>query len=140
MVTSFGNTISDLTENSTPTSEDLFETSQLQSDNTFKSLKVTQTNLVKKRIKVVTDDYTVTAEDDIITCNDTSDDLILTLPTAIGITGISKTIKKLNSNAHNVLITPHGSETIDGAAGVNTLSTAYSKITIMSDGTNWLSI
>ncbi len=45
-------------------------------------------------------------------------------------------IKKIDSGAGHVIISPDGSETIDGQL-TQSLTTQYDNITIQSDGTNW---
>ena len=60
-----------------------------------------------------------------------------TLPTAASIEGKKVHVKRLGTA--NVTIDGHSSETIDGSATF-ILSTQYSSVTMISDGTNWLII
>jgi len=61
---------------------------------------------------------------------------IITLPTAVGITGKVYNIKKIDGSANAVTINGDGIETIDGDL---TMIVGYQNdsITIISDGTNW---
>ena len=45
-------------------------------------------------------------------------------------------LKKIDSSANAITITPNGSQKIDGASSW-TLSTQYEAITLVSDGSNW---
>lgn len=57
------------------------------------------------------------------------------LPTAVGNTGRTITIKRIGAN--NVTITPDGSEELEGAAAAITLATTLFFRTIISDGVAW---
>jgi len=81
------------------------------------------------------DDYTPTELDNVI--NVTSGTFTITLPTAVGIAGRMYTIK--NSGAGTVTIDGSGAETIDGAATV-ALSVQWTSKTVVSTGTNWITI
>jgi len=80
--------------------------------------------------------YTVTASDSIIYADATSAGFIVTLPTAVGITGRQYTIKKIDSTANAVTVDPTGAETIDGAATYS-LGTQWKYLTVVSNGANW---
>ena len=60
-----------------------------------------------------------------------------TLPTAAGIVGKKVHVKRLGTA--NVTIDGHSSQTIDTSATF-VLSTQYSSVTMISDGTNWIII
>ena len=66
----------------------------------------------------------------------TSGAIVLTLPTAIGISGTVYIVKKTDSSANTVTITPFGAQTIDGVAN-EVISAQYDSISIISDGANW---
>ncbi len=68
--------------------------------------------------------------------NATSAGFTVTLPTAIGVTGIEYTIKKTDSSINLVTIATTSSQTIDGIT-TKTLGTQYASITVISDGANW---
>ena len=61
----------------------------------------------------------------------------VTLPTAASIEGKKIHVKRLATA--NITVDAHGSETIDAAANF-VLTTQYSSVTLISDGTNWLII
>lgn len=62
--------------------------------------------------------------------------IMATLPTAVGISGTSLIIKKVDSGVGTVVITPAGSQKIDGLSTF-TLSAQWQYIGLVSDGTNW---
>lgn len=62
--------------------------------------------------------------------------ITITLPTAVGVTGRTYTIKKVDSGAGNVIIATTSSQTIDGGT-TYTLGNQYTGITVVSNGTNW---
>jgi len=66
-------------------------------------------------------------------------DVVITLPTAVGIAGRQYTIKKTDAAAHTVVIDANGTETIDGASLYN-LTTFNKYVTIVSNGFNWFVI
>lgn len=75
----------------------------------------------------------ITQADKVIICSTGS--FAITLPTAVGNSGLTKTIKNISA-ATTITVTPNGAETIDGAATV-ALSNRYDSITVISDGANW---
>lgn len=84
--------------------------------------------------------YTAVVGDDLISCDSSGAALTINLPTAVGITGKSFTIRKSDSTfatANAITVDASGSETIDGAT-TTTLNTQYESITIVSDGANWV--
>jgi hypothetical protein len=83
--------------------------------------------------------YTASNADEIILGSATSAAFTVTLPTAVGIAGKKMTIKKIDSSGNAVTIDGNGSQTIDGATTI-ALSAQWAHRTIVSDGTNWLTI
>ena len=79
--------------------------------------------------------YTAAATDYVIDC--TSGTFTVTLPTAVGITGKIYIIKRSSSSAITVGTT--SSQTIDGSTTYS-LATQYNKVTVMSNGANWITI
>lgn len=61
----------------------------------------------------------------------------LNLPTAVGITGRKYCIIKVSSDSNAVTIDANGAETINGAT-TQVISSQYSNVCIVSDGSNWL--
>ena len=82
-----------------------------------------------------TANYTASASDYTILCNNTAAAITVFLPNASGITGRMYVIKKISSS-FSVTIQASGSQTIDG---VNTqiLTSQYQKLVVQSDGSNW---
>jgi len=64
---------------------------------------------------------------------------VLTLPTAVGITGRIYVVKKFDASANTVTVDGAGTETIDGAATV-VLSTQYARAVIQAVNGNWIRI
>jgi hypothetical protein len=79
--------------------------------------------------------YSIATTDEIINC--TSGTFTVTLPTAVGVTGQSYTIK--NSGAGVITIATTSSQTIDGVTTA-TLSVQYESRTVVSDGANWIEL
>jgi len=67
--------------------------------------------------------------------NTTGGAVTVSLPTAVGISGVVYTFKLING-ANTLTIDPHSTETIDDASNWSTTK-LYEKITIISNGTNW---
>lgn len=138
MVTSFGKTLAEITPTETVNSTDIIFAGQLQSDGTYIGYQITQEDFTKKRVVSKTASYTITAEDDVIIADATAGAITLNLPTAVGIAGVQKTIIKIDAVA-NVTVDAFSTQTINGSA-TNVISSQYGKITIISDGANWLII
>ncbi len=81
--------------------------------------------------------YTALVSDEIITGDATSAAFTITLPTAVGKTGQTYTIKRINSGANAVTVGTTSSQNIDGAA-TYALSAQYKYVKVVSDGTNWI--
>ncbi len=80
--------------------------------------------------------YIITDADDVIRCDATTAAFIVTLPTAVGITGRRFEIKKIDATANAVTVDGNGAETIDGALTF-ALTGQYDAITVRSNGTGW---
>ena len=81
--------------------------------------------------------YTILTSDEIITVDATSGIFTITLPTAVGVTGQTYTIKRINSGSNNVTVGTTSSQTIDGST-TYVLSTQYKYLKVVSDGANWI--
>lgn len=81
-----------------------------------------------------TTNYTASPTDELI--NFTNGPANLTLPTAVGITGKQYVAK--STTLQNIIVVPHGSETIDGQA--NFFLNQWDSVSIVSTGTNWIVI
>ncbi|MFI5221482.1 MAG: hypothetical protein ACHQK8_04080 [Bacteroidia bacterium] len=83
--------------------------------------------------------YAITATDYTILCNYTSGVMVVTLPTAVGITGRIYVIKDITTS-RNVTVSTTSSQTIDGAGSFTLQSLSnnfFTGITVQSDGINW---
>ena len=81
--------------------------------------------------------YTLSAANDYLV-NCTAGTFAITLPTAVGFTGLKFVIK--NSGVGIITLITTSSQTIDGnASGVLTLST-NARYTVVSTGANWIII
>lgn len=85
--------------------------------------------------KAITQDYTATAADHMIFLNATSVDIVVSLPTAVGIMGRQYILKRVDSSGNVVTIDPSGSQTIEGL-GTKVLENQNS-IVVVSDDNNW---
>ena len=139
MVTSFGNTVADFPQDSTPQYNDIIYLGQKQTDGTFTDQNVTQQDLTKLRVITKTAIYTIASNDDVILADATNGAFTVTLPSAVGLAGIKKIIKKIDSSSNHVTIGTTSAQTIDGAA-TQSLNSQWNKIIVVSDGTNWLVI
>lgn len=83
--------------------------------------------------------YTLTQVDQVITADATSAAFQVTLPTAVGKTGQTYTIKRINSGVNNVTVGTTSSQTIDGST-TYVLALQYKYVTVVSNGSNWFII
>lgn len=81
--------------------------------------------------------YTVLATDSVIRADAVGGEVTVTLPTAVGITGKTYTIKRVDILASSVLVTiaTTSSQTIDGAANHYLWPAEF--VVLESDGANW---
>lgn len=87
--------------------------------------------------KTYTTNQTLSGSNNIALFDATSAAITVTLPKAALHNSRVYSIKKTDSSANAVTVTPDGSETIDGAASY-ALSAQWKSLTIVSDGTQWL--
>jgi len=80
-------------------------------------------------------DYAVGADDEVILVTATGK--TMTLPTAVGVTGKTYTIKLSASGSSTIATT--SAQTIDGASTYS-LSAQYKFVTVLSNGANWIII
>ena len=78
--------------------------------------------------------YVATVTDGTILCDATAGAVTITIPTAVGNTGLALNIKKIDSSANAVILS--SAELIDGSATKTTV-VQYVNIAIQSDGANW---
>jgi hypothetical protein len=82
---------------------------------------------------------TLDATQNVVDVDATSASVAITLPTAVGINGREYVIRKLDSSANTVTITPNGSETVNGSSDI-VLDEQYESTIIYSDGANWMQL
>lgn len=87
---------------------------------------------------IVTANYTMLAQDDIVLCNQAGA-ITITLPSANNVKGRLITIKDKAGNAATNNITVSGAQNIDGAAS-KTINTNYGVLRIVSDGAAWFTV
>lgn len=109
-------------------------------NSTTDTLQASQNNLAYApvaitSIKSVSTTYTVLPTDWTVLSDATGGAFAVTLPSVSQNTGRMITIKKIDSSANAVTVTP-ASGTIDGA-GTYALTTQYQFVVVQSDGTNW---
>ncbi len=102
---------------------------------TIEYINFTSSN-IGNTVNTISSNYTVSGTDYIILANAASGNIIITLYTAINNKGKVLKFKKIDSSANTITIDGNGSETIDGSI-TKVLSTQYSILSIVSDGTNW---
>ena len=83
--------------------------------------------------------YTATANDETILANVSAGAFAITLPTAVGATGKTYIVKKIDSSANSVTVNTTSSQTIDGATS-RLLTNQYDAIQVQGDGSNWFII
>lgn len=104
---------------------------------TTNNSKLTVAGPIATAYAAKTANYTVTATDSFLTGDCTSGNLTFTLPAAASIAGREYHFKRIDGSGNSVIIDGNASETIDGAT-TKTLTTQWSEISIVSDGTNWV--
>jgi hypothetical protein len=77
------------------------------------------------------------AEESVIIADATGGAIVVNLPTAVGISGRMYSVKKVDSSANAVDITPDGTEMIDGVNAAVSITLQYSAFQVISDGANW---
>lgn len=80
--------------------------------------------------------YTVLHNNDVLEVTSGTSEIILNLPTAVGRTGKSYRIIKIDTGYGQVTLDPYSTETINSAS-TWAIFDQYDVVTIYSDGTNW---
>jgi len=96
--------------------------------NGFRTAVVTQTGA-----------YTATASVSTILCNATTAAFTVTLPTAVGVSGLKYVVKKTDSSANAITIATTSAQTIDGASTYS-LAAQWNFVALQSDGANWMRV
>jgi len=84
----------------------------------------------------ISENYTVSIEDDLILCDASGGDLTITLPTATGNSGKQLFIKKIDNSNHLVIIDGYNAETIDGET-TQSLTVQNDCVDLANNNTNW---
>lgn len=93
---------------------------------------------VLQGVATKTANYTATATDNILLVSAASGSVTITLPTAVGATGQTYTIKRTDTTYTNTLtVATTSSQTIDGATTYGLLWVQYAYVQVVSDGSNW---
>jgi hypothetical protein len=87
-------------------------------------------------VSVKTANYTLTLSDDVLLCNALAGEIIITMPAPSGCAGKVFFVKKTDSSSNPVRVSRNSIETIDGAQ-YKIITSQYSAILLISDGTNW---
>ena len=87
-------------------------------------------------VRTVTASEALSASDTLVLADATAANVTLSLPPAASEEGRELIIKKISDPPNSVIVTPNGSEAIDGNPGV-TLSVKNEVVHIVSNGTGW---
>jgi hypothetical protein len=88
-------------------------------------------------IKFISGTHTITGGT-VFLCDGSGGAFTITLPAAASWTERIITVKR-TSAAGTITVEGNGSETVDGAANV-ALTAQYERVTVVSDGTNWVRV
>lgn len=107
--------------------------------NTLKTDDSFVANNIATALSTKTAAYTITATDAVILADATTAAFTVTLPTAVGITGRTYTVKKIDAGLNTVTVAPTGMETIDGVV-IQSLVAQNASQTYVSSGASWFII
>lgn len=99
--------------------------------------QVTASTQSSRNQKTISSDYTLTLSDEVVFVDCSTSDVVVTAPSASGISGREFSVKRKPGGSFNCVISASGSETIDGGSSVN-LYYDYEAISLISDNNNWL--
>lgn len=92
---------------------------------------IVPTAFTPANINHVASPYTVQPTDTFIAASaGAAADTIVNLPAAIG-TGRVIVVKKVDANAHNIVVTPAGTDKIDGVAGPDTITVQWAAVSYL---------
>ncbi|MGD8969052.1 MAG: glycosyl hydrolase family 28-related protein [Anaerolineae bacterium] len=89
--------------------------------------------------RLVTADYTIARADYVVAVDASSGAQTITLPNAQGEVGRMISVKRIDSSAHLVTISPQADQTVDGA-NTYSLAAQWQRVRLVSDGAGWLVI
>lgn len=104
-----------------------------------KNLTTPLFNGYRVTVTTQTSAYTATAIVSTILCNATTAAFTVTLPTAVGNSGLEYKIKKIDSSANAVTVGTTSSQTIDGVTTYS-LPAQWNWVVLQSDGANWVRV
>ena len=82
-------------------------------------------------------DTPLTISDYFLTVDTTTSSIAITLPTAVSNSGLEFVVKKIDASANEVYINTTSSQKIDGLSS-STITSQWSYVSLISDGSNWL--
>lgn len=91
---------------------------------------------VLQRVRTVNASGSVTTDDRTVLIDNTSGNVMISLPAASAAPAHTFTFKRISGGANDCTIDCNGADEIDGAGDYDLLS-QYDAITIQSDGMNW---
>ncbi len=91
-------------------------------------------NIINTVTSVKTTTGSIATSETVVLCGHATNDITLTLHTAVG--NVGKIVYIKNVTATTVTIEGNGTETIDGSLN-KTLSAQYESLTLISDNSNW---
>ncbi len=89
-----------------------------------------------RNTKTVISNYTIVINDDVILVDASAKEVIVTLPTAVGINGYHFNIKRISDGPNNAVVAAPPGETIDGEDS-QAITQQYMSYPIISNGTGW---
>ena len=84
----------------------------------------------------ITSAYVILASDDTIYGDVSAGSFSVTLPTAVGVSGITYTVKKIDTSVNTLTVATIGGQTIDGSTSAPII-VPMTSLDLRSDGTNW---
>lgn len=90
-------------------------------------------------VNAKTANYAILSTDYVVTMDATAGVKTLTLPTAVGCSGKTYVLKKIDSSSNTVQVLTTSAQTVDGnASGALYMRAQWDTIKVISNGTNWL--
>ena len=122
---------------------DFDSTCEVPLHDTVQTWKITAAKLLAYfqtiALSAKTANYAVLVTDYMLTMDATAGNRTFTLPTAVGYSGKSFILKKIDNSSNTVQILTTSAQTIDGnASGALYLRARWDTLRVVSDGANWL--
>lgn len=90
----------------------------------------------RKPVRTLTANGTATEGDMVLRVDATAGAIVVALPPAASVKGLTLVVKKVDASANAVAVDADGAETIDGASSAST-TTQYDVFRLLSNGTSW---